>query len=215
MTSIAAAAGEAGPTPNKFDARRAEIIAAALQVIERDGLHAASVRAIAHEMGCTTGVISHHFRTKDDLTALACNEVTRAIARRVTAVDRSGTASDQLSRIALAVLPDDTDSHRAWVVWLHFLSAALQNDDFMSRHADATAAVRSHIADLLNDFVAAGVVSDDLDPEFEAAYLYALIEGLGTHSLISPDVYGPNSFSTFVTEHLDRLLAAHPATEGG
>lgn len=197
-------------TSQKFDARRGEIISAALAVIERDGLHAASVRAIAHEMGCTTGVISHHFRTKDDLTALACDEVTKAIARRVSAVEATESPRNQLGQVALAVLPDDPDSTRAWTVWIHFLGAALQDDALMGRHSAATTAVRAHIADLLTECKNHGAVGPTLDAEFEAAYLYAVIEGLGTHGFISPDVYGPHSFGGFVTEHIERVLAAHP-----
>jgi AcrR family transcriptional regulator len=205
---------EAGePATERLDTRRGEIIAAALRVIERDGLHAASVRAIAREMGCTTGVLSHHFRTKDDLTALACSEVTRAIARRVTAADTSGEPRQQLLNTGLAVLPDDPDSNQAWIVWLHFLGVALQRPELMERHSRATVAVRRHIGGLLREFRSRGVVGADLDPEFEANYLFALLEGLGTHSYISPDVYGPHSFATFVTEHLNRLLLAHPPTE--
>ena len=203
----------AGPATKKHDTRRAEIIAAALQVIERDGLHAASVRAIAREMGCTTGVLSHHFRTKDDLTALACSEVTRAIARRVMAVDSSDDRRQQLLDTGLAVLPDDPESNQAWIVWLHFLGAAMQRPELMEPHSRATGAVRQHIGDLLREFRVQGLVGADLDADFEANYLFALLEGLGTHSYISPDVYGPHSFATFVTEHLNRLLLAHPPTE--
>lgn len=65
----------------------AEITAATLRVIERHGLPAASVRAMAAEMGCATGVLALHYRAKDGIAALACNEATRTIAHRITAVE--------------------------------------------------------------------------------------------------------------------------------
>ncbi len=198
----------------RFAARRAEIIRAALRVIERDGLQAASVRAIAHEMGCTTGVLSHHFRTKDDLTALACDEVTRTIGRRITAAELGGDPDQQLRSVALAFLPDDSESIQAWTVWLHFLAAALRQPEMMERHSRATDAVRQHIASLLRTFQSDGLVGPDLDPDFEAAYLFALLEGVGTDSFISPDLYGPHSFGRFVSEHLTRLFTAHPPMTG-
>lgn len=202
------------PITERFEARRAEIVAAALRVIEREGLQAATVRAIAHEMGCTTGVLSHHFRNKDDLTALAGNEVTRAIARRITAADLTGPPERQLRNVALAFLPDDAESHRAWVVWLHFLAAALQHPESMQRHSRATEAVRHHIRELLVGFRSEGLLGPDLDADFEAAYLFALLDGLGVDAFISPDTYGPHSFATFVVAHLARLVAAHPPIPG-
>ncbi|MEM9135486.1 MAG: TetR/AcrR family transcriptional regulator [Actinomycetota bacterium] len=202
------------PSTDRFEARRAEIIAAALRVIEREGLQAATVRAIAHEMGCTTGVLSHHFRNKDDLTALAGNEVTRAIARRINAADRSGGPGQQLADVALAFLPDDAESHRAWVVWLHFLAAALRQPEHMQRHSLANDAVRRHIRELLLDFRSEGLLGPDLDPDFEAAYLFALLDGLGVDALISPETYGPHSFVTFVSAHLARLVVTHPPAPG-
>ncbi len=202
------------PTVDRFEARRAEIISAALRVIERDGLQAASVRAIAYEMGCTTGVLSHHFRTKDDLTALACDEVTRAIGRRITAADLTGQAGQQLRNVALAFLPDDPASNQAWTVWLHFLAAALQQPEMMDRHSRATDAVRDHLSALLRSFKSEGLLGTDLDPDFEAAYLFALLEGLGTDAFISPDLYGPHSFERFVDEHLTRMFNAHPPEAG-
>ncbi|MEM9564959.1 MAG: TetR family transcriptional regulator C-terminal domain-containing protein [Actinomycetota bacterium] len=202
------------PPTDRFEARRAEIVAAALRVIERDGLAATTVRAIAREMGCTTGVLSHHFRTKDDLTALAGNEVTRAIASRITAAELTGSPERQLRNVALAFLPDDAASNRAWVVWLHFLTAALKQPEQLGRHGRATEAVRRHLRELLEAFRDQGLVGPDLDPEFEAAYLFALLDGLGVDALISPTVYGPHSFATFVTTHLTRLLDANQPTAG-
>lgn len=211
---MSAAPVSTAPTVDRFEARRAEIIGAALRVIERDGLQAASVRAIAHEMGCTTGVLSHHFRTKDDLTALACDEVTRAIGRRITAADLGGEAAKQLHNVALAFLPDDVESNRAWTVWLHFLAAALQQPEMMARHSRATDAVRKHLSTLLQTFQSQGLIGANLDPDFEAAYLFALLEGLGTDSFISPELYGPHSFERFVSEHLTRMFNANPPTIG-
>lgn len=211
---MSAAPVSTASTVDRFEARRAEIIRAALRVIERDGLQAASVRAIAHEMGCTTGVLSHHFRTKDDLTALACDEVTKAIGQRITAADLTGTARQQLHNVAIAFLPDDCASNQAWIVWLHFLAAALHHPEMMERHSRATDAVREHLSALLRTFQSEGLVGADLDPDFEAAYLFALLEGLGTDSFISPDLYGPHSFERFVAEHLTRMFSAHPPTTG-
>ena len=52
-------------------ARRSEIIDATIRVIGRKGLAGASIRAIAHELGQTIGVVTHHFRDKSELLCAA------------------------------------------------------------------------------------------------------------------------------------------------
>lgn len=46
---------------------KAKILAAAREVIVRNGANGATVRAIADEAGVTTGAIYHHYKNKDDL----------------------------------------------------------------------------------------------------------------------------------------------------
>jgi AcrR family transcriptional regulator len=42
--------------------RRLDVSEAAWRVIAREGLDRTSLRAIAQELGCTTGVVTHYFR---------------------------------------------------------------------------------------------------------------------------------------------------------
>lgn len=50
---------------------REKLIAAAFAVVARDGLEAASVKAIATEAGVTSGLLHYHFPTKDALIEAA------------------------------------------------------------------------------------------------------------------------------------------------
>lgn len=49
------------------DVRRSEIATAVLQVIARSGVSGASLRSVAQEAGCSTGVIAHYFGDKEAL----------------------------------------------------------------------------------------------------------------------------------------------------
>src|SRR5690625_1519546 len=65
------------------DARRGELVAAALRVITTEGFAAASVRRVAHEAGCSAGALRHYFPRHDALVAAVLDEVTRAAAARL------------------------------------------------------------------------------------------------------------------------------------
>ena len=56
--------------------RRIEVSEAAWKVIVREGLDRTSIRAIARELDCTTGVVTHYFRDKQELILFALNQVT-------------------------------------------------------------------------------------------------------------------------------------------
>lgn len=66
--------------------RRAYIIAAARRILARDGLGGLTMRAIAAEAGCTTGLVTHYFASKEELigaavAATAALQAERAWAR--------------------------------------------------------------------------------------------------------------------------------------
>ncbi|MEL6124504.1 MAG: helix-turn-helix domain-containing protein, partial [Bacteroidota bacterium] len=59
--------------------RRLEVSEAAWRVIVREGLDRTSMRAIAQEMNCTTGVVTHYFRNKEALILFALGQVTERL----------------------------------------------------------------------------------------------------------------------------------------
>ena len=62
-----------------LDARRRDVAEATLSVIAQSGLDGATLRAIAREASCTTGVLSHYFANKDDVLAFALESIFDAL----------------------------------------------------------------------------------------------------------------------------------------
>src|SRR3954466_12012367 len=56
--------------------RREQLIEAALAVASRDGIDAATVRAIAAEAGVSLGVVHYCFRDKDELRGAMAHAIT-------------------------------------------------------------------------------------------------------------------------------------------
>ncbi|WP_091616173.1 TetR/AcrR family transcriptional regulator [Amycolatopsis saalfeldensis] len=81
--------------------RRAEILAAAIPLFERDGFAAVTNGRIAEAVGVTTSAIYRHYPGKADILAAACLQAAELLAQ---AVDRNleGVADPRAAVIALA-----------------------------------------------------------------------------------------------------------------
>lgn len=77
--------------------RRAQLIDAALRVASRDGIDAATVRAVAAEAGVSLGVVHYCFLDKDELL--------RSMAAAITAMNLSTVASPSAAEPAAEDLP--------------------------------------------------------------------------------------------------------------
>src|SRR5690606_30022455 len=108
--------------------RRLEVLAAARRVIVRDGIEAATTRAIAREAGYSSGVLSHYFDDKDDiLSSLLRHSHERVRQRRVRrTAGVSGLAA--LRELLLDSLPLDAERARDARLEIDFWSRGLSAD---------------------------------------------------------------------------------------
>ena len=128
---------------------RERLIAAAFRVVAREGLEAASVKAIAADAGLTPGLLHYHFPTKAALleavlrAALANYlEVSRQ-RREATPADDQIAAYFRWARAALAVERD------FFKVRLAFAAAALTNPELATVLRDLNAAAANETALML------------------------------------------------------------------
>ena len=104
MPPASASPGRTGRPPVTS---RADILAAARRLIDRDGWETLTVRRLAAELGIGTTTLYHHVRDKEDLLLLLLNEYAGQIARPVLPSDpreRIVVAADALHE-ALAAWP--------------------------------------------------------------------------------------------------------------
>ncbi|MFD1542639.1 TetR/AcrR family transcriptional regulator [Nonomuraea guangzhouensis] len=86
------------------EARRAQIVASAIEVIAESGFAAASLAQIAKHAGISKGVISYHFAGKDELMEEVVNQVYTAIGEHVLAeMEGAESATDLLRTYILSV----------------------------------------------------------------------------------------------------------------
>lgn len=111
--------------------RRRELVDAALRVVVRAGLEAATVRTIAGEAGCSIRPVQYYFADKAALLAAAHARVTERLGARVATSVAALGPSPEPREIARAVvrsfLPRDAESRDGMIAYYAFYAAELTN----------------------------------------------------------------------------------------
>lgn len=98
------------------EARRHDVSAAVWQVMSTRGFAGLTLRAVAAELGATTGLLTHYFPTKQALVAYALDLLEERTLSRPRRQAGEGLAAlrDAILDI-LPLTPESTDSNRIWV----------------------------------------------------------------------------------------------------
>ncbi|WP_336205050.1 TetR/AcrR family transcriptional regulator [Nonomuraea sp. LPB2021202275-12-8] len=116
------------------EARRAQIIAAAIEVIADLGFARASLARIAERAGISKGVISYHFTGKNELMEEVVNQVYTSIADHVIVrMDGVGTATGLLRTHILSVT-EHMRGNRTQLKALGEIFSNLRTDDGQPRY---------------------------------------------------------------------------------
>ncbi len=196
------------------DERREQVVAATCRVIARSGLAAASVREIARESGCSTGVIAHYFRDKDDLLMSALERVARQENSRIrTRV--AGRLGLEALRLSLhEVMPAGDEGFAEMTVWMHFWSRALASEAMTAlqrRHySEWRAVLRAH----LEEAHRRGELRPDVEIEDEVEAMVALTDGLSLQAVLEPEHSDHARRTAIVDRWVDGLRRRRGALAG-
>lgn len=182
----------------KGQARRQQIVDAAVQVFARSGYTSGSVREIAKLVGLTPAGLLHHFASKEELYA----EVIRQRDERVRAA-AGDPAEHTLLEQASKVVAYNQSTRGLTSLYTTVAAEATDpghpsHDDFAERYrrtAEASAA-------LLRAGQAAGEIRPDVDPDAAARLISAVMDGLQQQWLLDDTVDMPAIFAEFVRGYL-------------
>jgi AcrR family transcriptional regulator len=186
-------------------ARREEIAAAAWQVILREGVSGASVRAVAAEAGLSTGSLRHIFASQSQLLVFAFRLVVDRATARIAALPPQRTALLTAEAVANELLPLDRDRRTEMEVYLALFAAASSDAQLQATRDDALRQMRDAcrwmVAQLLDD----ADRPDEAELELEAARLHAVIDGLAAHLVWMPADVDPDWARQVVARHVRSL----------
>lgn len=187
------------------EARRREVSEAVWQVMATRGFAGLTLRAVATELGASTGLLTHYFPTKRALVGYALD----LLERRTIARPRrpAGTGLIALRHALMDILPltpDSTDSNRIWVSsW----DAALSDGDLRADYARKYAQSR----DLLRERIAAAQELGEIppgDPTHIATGVQSFTLGLVVQALLDPTTFTPQRQVELLDDYLTALAAA-------
>ncbi|WP_165956227.1 TetR/AcrR family transcriptional regulator [Streptomyces hainanensis] len=193
-------------TKGDHEARRRDVSAAVWQVMATRGFAGLTLRAVAAELGATTGLLTHYFPTKQALVEYALGLLEQRTVSRPRRQAGEGLAAlrDALLDI-LPLTPEATDSNRIWVSsWDTALSDPALSTDYARKYAQSR--------NRLTERVAAAQELGELpsgDPAHIAAGAQAFVLGLVVQALFDPAVFPPRRQVELLDDYLAALTASH------
>jgi AcrR family transcriptional regulator len=182
--------------PKRVDheARRAAIVDALFRVAARDGLHAASIRAVAAEAAVPASQVQYYFATKAHLLDAALEALGRRIVGRGMALIQAAGENpppEALLRAATAGShPVDDETRDNLKLFFIFLGAALTEPEMSDTQlVVAQRFIAQTFAEILREGQRRGDVPKSLDADHEARLIMFANTGLilaalaGIHSV--------------------------------
>jgi AcrR family transcriptional regulator len=180
-------------------ARRAQIVAAAIDTIAAVGYPQASFARIAERVGISRGLISYHFAGKDDLIRQVVHDVVEQgvayMRPRIIAEMSSGPAT---LRAYIASNLEFMREHRRDMIAILEITRSADGRRIFQDDPHVTDAVRA-LEHLLSGFQTAGQFRPDFDPHAIAIAIRAAIDTVPSRLAVDPEFDIDNYASEIAT----------------
>ena len=163
-------------------ATRARLIEAALELFGRRGYAATPIDVVARAAGMSPGLVYRHFRSKAELLEAIFAQSMRDVQATFAEADREPVPARRLAVLLRSIAAHVKASRRFWTL---AYGVRMQRDVLtgLGRMLDVSTA---HIVATLERYLRA---LDWPDPQLEAVLLFAQIDGLHQHYVMSPEHY--------------------------
>lgn len=197
------------PKTVDHDARRAQIADALIRLAAREGLHAATMRAVAAEAGVSLRLVQYYFETKAGLLNGALEHLEHRSHQRWRArIEAAGAAASPravVEALLAEALPTDEQSRAFHLVWTSYAVLAMSDPELASQpFVEGPNRLERQLVDLLRAARSDGHLAADRDPALEAARLITLSNGLGTSVLVGQRT--PDAARGVLDYHLAELF---------
>ena len=183
-------------------ARRAQIVAAAIDTIAEAGYAGASFARIAERLGISRGLISYHFAGKDDLIT----QVVHQAAEQAKAFIRPRILAESTGPGMLRAYIESNltfmGEHRNNVIAMIEIARSPEGRRIFYGDTDVVDAVRA-LEHLLSGFQTAGQFRPDFDPHVMAIAIRAAIEAASPRLALDPE-FDIDNYASEIAAVFDR-----------
>lgn len=170
------------------DARRREIVLATWRVIASAGLAGTTIREIAREAGCSSGVLAHYFTDRQDILASAMVMAHRGVRARADAhIEAEGAEGlAALRLIMLESLPLDDQRVLEARIEACFWGEAVGNDHMMKLQNAEVDGFCQRVRDRLVEAERVGDLHPGVDIDGTVDELLTLMDGCSIQAVLNP-----------------------------
>ncbi|GAA2122664.1 TetR/AcrR family transcriptional regulator [Kitasatospora saccharophila] len=182
------------PARGDHEARRRDVSEAVGRVLAERGFGGLTLRAVAAELGASTGLLTHYFPSKRALVAHALEVLDRqAAGRHRPATEAAGAARGLVALRAalLDVLPLDAAGAAGNRIWVGSWDAALGDAELTAGHAERYRRARRRMAELCAQAQELGELPARRPAGDLAALAQSFVLGLVVQALFAPEEFPP------------------------
>lgn len=170
------------------EVRQALILEAAKELIAEVGLGGATAREIAARCDISTGTLTHHFPSMDQLLVEALRSSSKEFTdRNLGAAEAERSARDRIQLLIETALPDKPEALRNWRLWLEYWARAAHEPELAALHRERYREWRGAFERVIAEGVGTGEF-DRVDAMMAARELVGLFDGLCIEVVIGGQV---------------------------
>lgn len=185
--------------------QRAHLAEAALRIITKEGINAATVRSVAKEAGVSTGAFQHYFGHKRELLRFALQYATAETRRHVESILQTSSGLEAVRRVLAEVVPLNAEARAHCQLRFCFWSSATTDPDVAAEQTAVYTGWRDLLVRLLRQAEEDGELAPGLDLQREASGIIAFVDGLAVQATFEPAQLPPRRQLELVDRYLNRL----------
>ena len=175
-----------------WDAKRDEILSATWRVIARDGIAKTTIRAIAREANCSSGILSHYFSDKADILGEALVMSHRRVRARIDGLTAEVAGLEALRLVMLEALPLDARRDLEAQIEISFWGRVVSMPDMRELQNLEFESLWARLHRHLEDAEGLDALRAGLDLDLATHQLVALIDGLSAERVLYPSRVPPD-----------------------
>lgn len=189
--------------------RKHDLIRATLECVAENGIHAATVRAIAVRAGVTSGLIRHYFESKNNMIEAAyrttMTEMTALVKQ--ASQDAENTAGDRLRQFIAANLSTPVIDIKRLTLWASFISRVHVDAAMAEIHREHYLDFRRELEPLVGDVLAeAGRPAGQAECRRATIKINAAIDGLWLEGTLAPELFVKDDLVAIGVEAVEGIL---------